>query len=380
MAPQEKFLKVLHIRSSGSVLGAENVVIEIAKESQNYGVESIIGIPVLDCDGIPEFAKYAESNQLNVKVFNYPSLINRKLPKDIKEYVNKNNIDVIHCHGYQEDFYAWMANTKKPLIATNHLWKRTTLKLKLYMILDALILKRFNHIIAVSKPILKELHKLGFKKNKTSIIANGVNCERFKLKQNNKIDPNLKQSLNIPETNLVLGMISSLTVEKGHIYALEAFKQCLEQTTQPLTLLIIGDGSDKDSIKNKVKELQLTEHVIFTGTRKDIPEIFSIMDIYLLTSLNEGLPISLLEAMASQLPIISTNVGDINTVIKNEINGFLVESKDILNIRNSLLKLINDTELRIQLAKAASKTIENHYSSSQMSKAYCELYKKIASK
>lgn len=377
MSNTSNHIKVLQLRSSGSMLGAENVIIEIANHSEQFGVKSIVGIPILAGDNVPEFAAQAEKNQLTVKLFPHKSRLSLPLTKDIRQYVDENNIDIIHCHGYQEDFYAWMAKTKIPLVATNHLWKKTNIKLWMYAKLDALILKKFNHTVAVSNPIYDELISVGLSKDKVSMISNGINLNRFAATPTREKIDGLKQSLSIPIENKVIGMISSLTQEKGHIFMLEAFKRGLEQLNAPYTLLIVGDGDHRQALKKQVDELQLQQHVVFSGARRDIPELLSIMDIYVLSSLIEGLPMSLLEAMASGLPAISTDVGDINSVIRDGHTGFLVKARDINTLADKVVKLANSAKLQKEFSNRGQQIITEKFASLSMTKSYCDLYRQI---
>ncbi len=377
MDTSNNYPKILHLRASGALLGAENVVIEIAQHSQQYGFESIIGIPLLETDPKPDFASEAEKLELNVQIFHYSSTFSTALAKRIKHYVKENQVDLIHAHGYQEDFYAWFARLNIPLVATNHLWKKTDIKLKLYAWLDARILKRFDQVIAVSRPICHELTDAGISKNKVNLISNGVNIAKFSSQIEEAAKLTLKQSLGIPPNSVVIGMISSLTSEKGHRYAIQALKNALSRLSRSITLLIVGDGDYKNEIAREVDNLKISDHVIFTGTRRDIPEILSILDIYIISSLIEGLPISMLEAMASKLPVIASDVGDIGSVINDGENGYLVPATDTQAMTENIITLVNNPEIRQILAKNALTDIEKKYSAAAMTESYCNIYRNI---
>jgi len=371
-----KKLKVLHLRSSGALLGAESVVLELAKHSPNFSTEAIVGIPVLAQDDIPEYGLLAQQIGLNVVLFHYDSTFSLALAKKIKKYVEQENINIVHTHGYQEDFYAWLANLQIPIIATNHLWKKTDFKLWLYAKIDAHILKSFQRVVAVSKPILDELEQVGIKKNE--LISNGVDTNKFSPDLKQAQHTSYKASLGISDTSVLIGMISSLSIEKGHLYALEAFKEAQESFENEVTLIIVGDGPERSNIINMAKTLGLEKNIALLGKRQDIPEILNILDIFIIPSLNEGLPISMLEAMASGLPVIATDVGDIGKVINNEENGFLINSKNSHQLAERLEMLVNDSKLRHKLALKARETIEDHFSASAMTESYCKIYQDLA--
>ncbi len=323
---------------------------------------------------IQKFIKVANDSNIPVKVFRYSTTFNLNLAKKIKAFVYINKIDLIHCHGYQEDFYAVLAYTRKPLIATNHLWKRTTFKLRLYSIIDSWLMRYFKHIVAVSKPIHDELKKLGYG-NKTTIIANGIDYEKFSVRISVQEKSKLRELLGVSIKHILIGMISSLSVEKGHTTAIKTLRETINRGFTDVRLLIVGDGPRFESIKTEVNERKLKEYVIFTGHRSDIKRILNCLDIYLMTSLKEGMPISLLEAMASGLPVVTSNVGDINTAIINEQNGFIHEPNDVNGFTSSITKIIKDKSLRRKIASAAQKTVQEKFSAKEMSKNYCALYR-----
>jgi glycosyltransferase involved in cell wall biosynthesis len=372
---------VLHLRSSGAMLGAENVVIELASLSKQYNIRSIIGVPLLDTDSTPEFIHRIQALGLELKVFRYKSVFSLSLAKEIKDYVKEEGIDIVHSHGYQENFYSYFGRHKAALIATNHLWKRTTFKLKIYALIDSFILRYFNHVIAVSKAIQNEMIKAGLNKNKISIVANGVNLDKFAINKdniNNEFD--IRTFLNLSSSAFLFGMVSSLTVEKGHKYAIEALKNCLNTYQGDPYLVIVGGGEEKTNLLEMVKDHKLEKNVFFLGSRSDIPNLLPQFDAFMLSSLIEGLPISLLEAMASRLPVISTDVGDITTVITNNNNGFLVPSKDIPKLSEKMLLLLKDESIRKKFSINGHQTIRDNFSSNKMTKHHCDIYRGVNTK
>jgi glycosyltransferase involved in cell wall biosynthesis len=139
-------------------------------------------------------------------------------------------------------------------------------------------------------------------------------------------------------------------IEKGHIYLLEAARQILD-VVKDLKFLIIGDGPLRKALEEKSEELGIQKDVIFMGQRKDIPELLTAMDIFVLPSIKEGLPVALLEAMAAKRPVVATRVGAIPRVIESKDIGILVEPKDISGLRDALASLIDDPKRMNLLAR-----------------------------
>jgi glycosyltransferase involved in cell wall biosynthesis len=241
--------------------------------------------------------------------------------------------------------------------------------------MDSFFLRRFDKVVGVSEEIVQELKS---KNIKNAIkIANGIDVKKY---SNIKKTDLCHNRFGIPESNVIIGMISSITPEKGHKIALNAFAAALEQYKNT-SLLIVGDGPELPVIKKLAKDLNIENNVVFTGKRTDIPEILSIIDVFLVTSLTEGLPMALLEAMAAEKAVISTNVGEIPYVIQDKINGILIKPDDIEGTARTLQTIFSaGKDIQRKLGANAYATVNENYSSESMSKNYFTLYNSIIEK
>lgn len=361
--------RILQLRASGQLLGAERVVLELANFLPEFGHDVIIGIPVEPHQPFPDFAKEAKEKGYETICFPISSAFDLSIVKHIKEYVRKNDIDIIHSHGYREDFYAWLAKSGAKLIATNHLWKRTTFRLKVYAALDAWLLKKFDAIIAVSAPVKDDMARVGIPIQKTKLISNGIDTTIYSKPINQN---DARQSLSLPNEHIIIGSLGSLTIEKGIDLLTRAFKEVHNQHPN-IHLLITGEGPEKESLASLVEELELTEHVTFSGRRSDINNIFSAIDIFALPSLNEGLPMAMLEAMAAGKAIIASDVGDVSTALIPG-TGILVRASETSDLRDALTQLIITPSLIKELGKKAKQRVSEHFSASSMAKQYAQTY------
>lgn len=361
--------KVLLLRTSGNLLGAERVILEAANHYPSLGYRPIIAVPFEESEPVPAFAKEAEALGYEVALFSVKSAFDLNIVRTIRNYVNENKIDIIHSHGYREDFYAIFSKTKAKLVATNHLWKRTTFRLKLYAALDGYLLKRFDAIVAVSSPVKDDMLNAGIAENKITVIANGIDPNNYIPASDTS---EIKSALGIPQEKIVVGTLSSLTVEKGIDFGLKAFAKVKVQACD-LHLLIVGSGEEMDTLKKLAKDLGLCNSVTFAGRRDDVSKVLSVMDIFMLPSLNEGLPMALLEAMASGSAIIASSVGDVPKVVTPNC-GFLVEPGNVEALSNALLKLLTNTDEIQRYAKASRQRVINSFSSLAMAKANTTIY------
>ena len=364
--------KVLLLRTSGQLLGAERVILEVAKHLPPLNYHPIIGVPYEVNQAIPELAHVAKEAGYEVALFPIKSAFDLAALKTIKHFVQDNNVDIIHSHGYREDFYALLSRTKAKLVATNHLWKRTTFKLKLYAALDAFLLKRFEAIIAVSEPVKCDMLNQGISEQKITVIANGIDPDNY-LPIENKLD--IKKSLNIPTEHFIFGTLSSLTVEKGIAHAISAFANA-KQSVSNIHLLVVGAGEQLKQLEALRDKYQLTDAITFAGRRSDVNNMLNVMDVFVLPSLNEGLPMAMLEAMAAQKAVIASAVGDVPKVITEE-NGILIKAGDEQALENAMIKLSLDKALIDRYGKAARQRVVDSFSSLAMARANASIYDKL---
>lgn len=365
-------IKVLLLRSSGGFLGAEKVLLELCLELPALGVEPIVGIPV---DGAerPELIERCQALGIRTELFPFSHPLSLSGMRAIKRFVQRERIDVIHTHGYREDIYALLMREYRRVVATNHLWKRTTRKLAIYAAIDAFAMRFFPAIVAVSQPIFDEMARIGLPRKKLSLIENGITLADY--------DPRFSQreavraELGLADTDFVFGMVSSLSEEKGHRYALRALAG-IHQQGYPAKLVIIGDGADEAALRALTRELNIEAHVVFAGRRRDIPLALQAFTVFLMPSLIEGLPMALLEAMAAGLPVIATGVGDIPKLVSDEV-GTLVPPANEAALMTAMKNVIEHRASLIERGARARGLVESRFSSRQMAAKYASIYNSV---
>jgi glycosyltransferase involved in cell wall biosynthesis len=205
-----------------------------------------------------------------------------------------------------------------------------------------------------------------------TVVPNGIDASDY----SNPVDKEkTREQLGIPSGSIVAGTLSSLSSEKGLDFALKAMAKAKMGATN-LHLLIVGDGPESENLQSLTKLLGLGESVTFTGRRSDVNTLLSAMDIFLLPSLNEGLPMALLEAMAAQKAVIASAVGDVATVVSAE-SGILIESANVEQLSTAILSLANDKLAVENYGRNAKKRIEDHFSSLAMARTTASIYNDV---
>jgi glycosyltransferase involved in cell wall biosynthesis len=215
-------MNILYLISSSGLLGAERVLLELTEQSRRAGLTVTIGIFENHKNPYSELAKVASTLGLNIQIFPCRWRFDPKTILLIRAFLYRERINIVHSNGYKGNFYALMATRGKiPWVVTNHNWTRTTFNLKVYALLDLLLIRFAKKVVTVSDVIAIKLRKCGVSSQKIIVIDNGIDLQRFSSQERNNL---LKEYLGINKESKVIGTIARLTKEKGHIYLIEAAK------------------------------------------------------------------------------------------------------------------------------------------------------------
>jgi len=201
--------------------------------------------------------------------------------------------------------------------------------------------------VSVSEMLSKKYIEKGLGgKAKYFTVYSGMDLNKFDNVKKRIIWEEKLLELGINAECFIIGNVGRLEAVKGHKYLLNALKIVVEERPLiPVKLLVIGEGIERDNLENYVKKINLNNKVIFTGYRKDIEELMAIMDIFVLSSLREGLPRVLVQAAAVGVPSIAFDVDGVSEVVKDNFNGFLVKPKDVRGLADRILKYIDNRNL-----------------------------------
>ncbi len=184
------------------------------------------------------------------------------------------------------------------------------------------------------------------------------------------------QELGLHPDGLLVFSVGRLTEQKGHIYLLEAIPGVIEQFPRTV-FAIAGDGPLRAELEASAQRLGVSESVHFLGMRSDVPALLQMAHIFTLPSLWEGLPIALLEAMAAGLPVVATRVEGVDEVIVDGENGLLLPPADPESLKIALLRLLAQSDLRVNLGMAGKTLVQGSFSLDQMGKRYEDLFVRL---
>ncbi|MFA5275638.1 MAG: glycosyltransferase family 4 protein [Candidatus Omnitrophota bacterium] len=296
-------------------------------------------------------------------------------------FIKKNNINIVHTHSSKAGIVGRLAARVagvKVIIHTVHGWSFNDFQApfirKFYIFLEKLCANFSSKIIVVSQwDKLKGLKENIGKESQYALISYGINHEEFQEK--NQL---LKRESEVLPSDILIGMVACFKPQKTPQDFIELAKLVTIKVNNA-KFLMVGDGVLRPSLQKLISRYGLQDKVVLAGWRRDIPQILSALDIFVLTSLWEGLPIAVLEALVSGKPVVATHTGGISEVIRDGENGFLVAPKEIKQMADKLIRLVNDADLRISMGEKARLSVADSFSISSMVAAHQTLYLKFYS-
>jgi glycosyltransferase involved in cell wall biosynthesis len=298
------------------------------------------------------------------------------------KFLKKEKPDIVHTHGAKAGALGRLAArlTGVPVIIHTfhgHMFRSyyNWLKTKYFLLVERLLARITDKIIVISESQKGEIKRyLNLKDdNKLPLVLLGFELDRF-LKIN-KGEDKLRQKESIPQEAIVVGTAGRLTAIKNYEMFIKAAKEIKKRSNDKIIkFLIVGGGELKNKLTALSSKLGIQKDVIFAGWRKDMDSVYTAMDIVVLTSLNEGTPVSLIEALASAKPVVATDVGGVREVVENGKSGFVVPSNDINAFSEATSILINDKKKRYEFGLYGRDFVKERHSKDKLIKAIDNLY------
>lgn len=283
-------------------------------------------------------------------------------------FIRKNNVDIVHTHSSKAGILGRLAARfakTKIIIHTVHGWSFNNYQSNFcryfFILLEKFCAKFTDKLIVVSIHDFKKglNNRIGNDK-KYQLIHYGIDYSEFG-KQDNKI----REELGIKPNELVVGMLSCFKPQKSpQDFIKLAF--LIGQNLSDIKFILAGDGLLRKRIERLITQLGLQQKVILTGWRRDIPSILQAIDVFVLTSLWEGSPISVLEAMRASVPVVATDTGGISEIILKGKTGFLVSPADVNTMAEKVISLLKDKEMREKIAKDAKESLSSNFERENM--------------
>jgi glycosyltransferase involved in cell wall biosynthesis len=364
-------LHIVHVLASFEVGGAERVALSLVKSQLQRGARVTV-VALSDANPILEE---------QFKAVGAPTIIFRRTMRGLdlfqvsrlRKFFREDGASLVHAHNPLANIYATMAarRTNTPVVYTKH---GDAIDSGFRMWLRRRAARTNKAVVAVSEATADTAMALGEHTGQRPIvIQNGVDCEVFQPNPQSRAD--MRKSLGFTDRQIVLGSIARLQSVKRHDIQLDAVEPLLDSR---IRFVVCGDGPLADELSARVAASDKHEFISMLGNRTDVNELLTAFDVFVLSSEREGLPLVVLEAMASGIPVVATAVGGIPQTIDHGVNGFLVLEVSADAFRAQLQRVLKmPHEQLAQVGRAARQHILASYSTQAMATAYEAVYRDV---
>jgi glycosyltransferase involved in cell wall biosynthesis len=291
----------------------------------------------------------------------------------------KHRVQLVHAHQYAPFFYASLARLVSwrtfPIVFTEHGRDYPDYRRPKRVWANRLLLRSSDRVIAVGECVRQALvDNEGLPANHVQVVYNGIDVAAYDDCDFDRAQ--VRRSLDLAAGDIAIIQVARCNPLKDHSTAIRALA-CLAASHPHVRLLVVGDGEQRGKIESIIAELGLAHRVRMLGTRRDVAQLLAAADIFLLSSISEGVPLTLLEAMAAGLPCVSTAVGGTPEVILDGQTGLLARAGDPADVAQKLRTLIDNAELRHSLGAAGRLRSQECFSDADMHLAYRKIYRQL---
>lgn len=361
-------MKVLIVNENLKLGGAESISVELANALVEKKIE------VYFVSSIGPLVKRLKANIDFFEIPKFHMLSIRKIIHALSKIISKIKPDIIHSQGATLATLVGISTHKVHSnsfkILTHHNKKFTRIP---HFLATFLLNKYCDHIIAISQSKYNKLQRIGIFHNKISLIPNFIDCNQINS-QINSLNKNLiRQELNISKNNYVITMIGRLIPFKRFDKFIKILAQFSTKSKKEVVGLIIGDGLEQKKLENLAHYYSDKVKIFFLGYQSDIYKYLSISDIFLFPSEHEVLPMVLIEASATGVPIVCSNILGNNDIVKDGQNGFLISDSEE-EYANCILKILNDNDLALKMSNNGIKVVRNEFDKKKVVNKIISLY------
>lgn len=375
----KEYKTVMHLIATNFYGGPEKQIVEHLKLLDEKLYKSY-AVSFLEGGGSNEFLEKAKENNLNTFGIPMSSPIDFRALLGLGRLLRSAEVDVLCVHGYKAAVLGWLAGKlhKKPVIVFSRGYTAEDRKVAFYEWLERRVLERVAGVIAVSMGQMKKLHSYNIKAKKEWVVHNAVNAPDSDNKLNSKSRKETFEKLGVSLNNKMIVTAGRLSQEKGHRYLIEAIKMLGEKANN-VSFVFCGSGPESESLQLLSQQLDIQDKCHFVGFRRDMPEIFQAMDLFVLPSLTEGLPNVILESFAFGKPVVSTRVGGVAELVSHQKNGILVEPGKPAELAHGIGLYLDSESLLSSYGSHGQQTVKESFTFQQQTDKLHNIYSEVLS-
>ena len=293
----------------------------------------------------------------------------------LTRFLRLHQVSVIHAHQYTPFFYGITARLLYPrpaILFTEHGRHFPDYPRRKRMLFNRLMLRRRDRIVGVGRAVRQALiQNEGISPHRVSVVYNGIDLQRYGSANQERAA--VRKEMGLEPDDFVILQVARMDYLKDHATAIRTIAR-LASPCPRVKLLLAGEGPELEKVQGQVDNLNVSSQVKFLGLRKDVPRLLAAADLFLLTSISEGIPLTVIEAMAAGLPVVATRVGGMGELVQEGTTGMLASSGDDAGLADHVLKLIADPARRSRMGEQGRQRAHSVFSQEQMLAGYLKLY------
>jgi len=367
-------MRVVHLMASPFYGGPERQVLGLAKHSQN-DVESVF-LSFAERGLSKAFLDETRRQGFESKplIYNTPRYLT--CVREVADELRRLKPNLLCCSGYKPDLVGWRAARRVgiPVVSISHGWTSATWKVCCYEKLDKIVLRWMDSVVCVSKSQAEKVRGAGVPEKKIAVIQNAIGEEAFIA----PMPENRQEMTNwfAQSPRWLIGAAGRLSPEKGFAVFVEAAALVVKQRPD-VGFVLFGDGPLRREIAGLIGERGMQSKFVIAGFRNDLSRLLPNLDINVMSSFTEGLPVILLEAGAAAVPTVATSVGGIPEVIDDGRTGFLVPAGDASALAQRIVTLLDNDAQRKAMGRAVCDRVRRDFSFAESSRRYYELFQQL---
>ncbi len=362
---------VCHVVHSLRVGGAEVLVDQMVRR---FADQFRCMVAVLD--EIGELGQQLQYDGFGVEHLHREAGVDWGCAKRLNDFVRRENVSLLHAHQYTPFFQAMLSRGlfgRTPVLFTEHGRHVPDLPSRKRAVVNRLLLRKQDRIAGCGGSVCQALiDNEGLPQQRVELVYNGVDLQELATAPPNARTA-IRREFGFADDDFVTVQVARLHALKDHQTALRTIDRARCEYPK-IRLLIVGEGEERDPIETTISDLGLQDTVVLAGTRGDISSLLAAADAFLLTSISEGIPLTVIEAMAAERPVVATSVGGLPEMINNGDSGYLCDAGDDEALARCLVSLATRPEERFRIALAGNLTAQNCFSLNQMLNTYGKIY------
>lgn len=374
--PDHNFPTICQVVHSLHIGGAELLVTELSRALRD---RFRFVFACLDSDG--PLADQLRDEGHVVEVLNRQAGVDWQCGRRLARFLREQNVVAIHAHQYAPFFYSLLARglgQQPPIVFTEHGRQHPDHPRYKRIVCNRLLMRAHDRVIAVGEAVRSALiANEGIAASRVEVLFNGVRLEPYRAAAS---DPALRaavrRELGLSASDFVVVQVARLNALKDHATAARAIARTTHQAAN-IRWLIVGDGEQRGALEAEVQNHGIGPVTKLLGTRRDVPRLLAAADACLLSSISEGIPLTLIEAMAARLPVVSTDVGGVAEVVVPEVTGLLAPPGDDSLLANHLIRLDADRAFASRLGRHGAARAEELFSFQRMADGYARVFDQL---